>query len=71
VRVRFIGHLGKARVAMQIDVGFRDVVTPEAQSIVYPTLLDFPYAELLGYRREIVVAENSTQWSTWALPTVG
>ena len=58
VRVRFIGHLGKARVAMQIDVGFGDVVTPDAQSIVYPTLLDFPYAELLGYPRETVVAEK-------------
>ena len=28
VRVRFVGLLGKARVAMQIDVGFGDVVTP-------------------------------------------
>lgn len=28
VRIRFVGLLGKARVAMQIDVGFGDVVTP-------------------------------------------
>jgi hypothetical protein len=33
VRVRFVGLLGKARVSMQIDVGFGDVVTPGAQSI--------------------------------------
>jgi hypothetical protein len=58
VRVRFIGLLGKARVAMQIDVGFGDVVTPGAQSITYPVLLDFPAPELSGYPRETVVAEK-------------
>jgi hypothetical protein len=31
VRVRFVGLLGRARVAMQIDVGFGDVVTPGAE----------------------------------------
>lgn len=30
VRVRFVGLLGRSRVAMQIDVGFGDVVTPGA-----------------------------------------
>ena len=45
VRVRFVGLLGKARVAMQLDVGFGDVVTPSAETITYPTLLDFPAPE--------------------------
>src|SRR5690606_10444939 len=58
VRVRFVGLLGKARVAMQIDVGFGDVVTPGAQDITYPTLLDFPAPALSGYPRETVVAEK-------------
>ena len=58
VRVRFVGLLGKARVAMQIDVGFGDVVTPSAQPIIYPALLDFPRAELFGYPRETVIAEK-------------
>jgi hypothetical protein len=58
VRVRFVGLLGKARVAMQIDVGFGDVVTPAAESITYPALLDFPAPELSGYPRETVVAEK-------------
>jgi hypothetical protein len=48
VRVRFVGLLGKARVAMQIDVGFGDVVTPGAESITYPALLDLPAPELSG-----------------------
>ena len=58
VRIRFLGLLGKARVAMQIDVGFGDVVTPSAEAIVYPTLLDFPAPEVAGYPRETVVAEK-------------
>jgi len=43
---------------MQIDVGFGDVVTPGAETITYPALLDFPAAELSGYPRETVVAEK-------------
>lgn len=58
VRVRFVGFLGKARVAMQIDIGFGDVVTPGAETITYPTLLDFPAPQLAGYPRETVVAEK-------------
>jgi hypothetical protein len=58
VRVRFIGLLARSRVTMQIDVGFGDVVTPGAEAIAYPTLLDFPAAELVGYSRETVVAEK-------------
>ena len=58
VRVRFLGRLGNARVAMQLDVGFGDVVTPGAQVITYPTLLDFPAPSLSGYPRETVVAEK-------------
>ena len=58
VRVRFVGLLGRARVAMQIDVGFGDVVTPAAETITYPALLEFPAPELSGYPRETVVAEK-------------
>lgn len=58
VRIRFVGLLGKARVTMQVDVGFGDVVTPGEVSISYPALLDFPAPELSGYPRETVVAEK-------------
>jgi hypothetical protein len=60
VRVRFVGLLGKARAAMQIDVGFGDVITPGAENITYPALLDFPAAELSGYPRETVVRGTLT-----------
>jgi hypothetical protein len=58
VRVRFVGLLGKARVTMQIDVGFGDVVTPGAVDITYPALLDFPAPALSPYPHETVIAEK-------------
>ena len=42
VRLKFDGYLGNARVHMQLDVGFGDVVSPEAYESNYPTLLDHP-----------------------------
>lgn len=58
VRVRFKGYLGNARVNMQIDIGFADVVTPHTEIVEYPTLLDQPRPRLRGYPRETVVAEK-------------
>lgn len=58
VRVRLVGTLNKARVAMQLDVGFGDVVTPSVQQVSYPSLLDHPATELYGYPRETMVAEK-------------
>ena len=40
IRIRCRANLGNARIPMQVDVGFGDVVTPAARDIVYPTLLD-------------------------------
>ena len=42
VRIRFRAFLGQARVTLQVDVGFGDVVHPDVAEIEYPTLLDFP-----------------------------
>jgi hypothetical protein len=58
VRTVFTGHLDAARVTMQIDIGFGDVVTPEPERLAYPTILDFPAPALLGYTRETVIAEK-------------
>ena len=58
VRTVFTGHLNAARVTMQIDIGFGDVVTPEPERLSYPTILDFPAPALLGYTRETVIAEK-------------
>ena len=58
VRIRFRAFLGRARVTMQIDVGFGDVVHPGVVETEYPTLLDFPSPVLRSYPPETVVAEK-------------
>lgn len=58
VRVRFRGNLGNARITMQIDVGFGDVVVPAAEATEYPTILDFPAPRIRGYSKESTIAEK-------------
>jgi hypothetical protein len=58
VRVTFEGTLGRARVPMQIDMGFGDVVIPEVTFLDYPVMLDFPAPHLGGYSRESSIAEK-------------
>lgn len=58
VRVRFRGLLGKARITMQIDVGFGDKVHPGVMHADYPVILDLPAPALRMYPPESVVAEK-------------
>lgn len=58
VRVKLQVNLASARIAIQIDIGFGDAVTPAPSDIVYPTLLDFPAPQVKAYGRETVVAEK-------------
>jgi len=58
VRMRIDARLGNARIPLQIDIGFGDVITPGPQAVTYPTLLDFPAPQLNAYPRETVVAEK-------------
>jgi len=58
VRVRFHASLARARIPMQIDIGFGDVIVPRPTVIEYPTLLEFGAPVLAAYPRETVVAEK-------------
>jgi predicted nucleotidyltransferase component of viral defense system len=58
LRVTLECHLENARIPIQIDIGFGDVVTPAASEVTYPVLLDFPAPVLAVYSRESVVAEK-------------
>ncbi|MBI2805509.1 MAG: nucleotidyl transferase AbiEii/AbiGii toxin family protein [Planctomycetes bacterium] len=58
VRVTLRATLHNSRIAMQIDIGFGDVLTPAAVAADYPTILDLPAPRLKGYSRETVVAEK-------------
>lgn len=50
--------LGNARVSLQIDIAFGDVITPALETIEYPTLLEMPVAKVRAYPKETVVAEK-------------
>ena len=58
VRIRFRGFLERARIPMQIDVGFGDAIYPKPRAVDYPTILDFPKPLLKGYPAESVVSEK-------------
>ena len=58
LRLKFQARLESARILIQIDVGFGDAVTPRAEEIKYPTLLEFEAPVLKAYPRETVVAEK-------------
>lgn len=58
IRLRIAAKLGNARINLQVDVGFGDVVTPEARTETYPTLLDQAAPRLRVYSPESVIAEK-------------
>jgi len=58
VRVKLTAMLGRARVPLQIDVGFGDAVTPRAEVATFPALLDFPAPRVRSYPTASVVAEK-------------
>jgi hypothetical protein len=57
-RVTLFAHLGPARLRVQVDVGIGDVVTPDAEWLEYPSLLDLPRPRLRAYRPETAIAEK-------------
>ncbi|HJW75896.1 MAG TPA: nucleotidyl transferase AbiEii/AbiGii toxin family protein [Thermoleophilia bacterium] len=57
-RARVRARLGNARLSVQVDVGFGDLVVPHGQPVELPTLLDFPAPRLRVYPVEAVIAEK-------------
>ena len=51
-------HLAKAVLSLQIDFGFGDAITPRAEDVELPVLLDFPAPRLRSYPKETVIAEK-------------
>lgn len=58
VRVLTVAVVDGARIPIQIDIGFGDIITPEPIEIDYPILLDFPPPHIRTYPVETVVAEK-------------
>ena len=58
IRLRFRGELDTARIGMQVDIGFGDIVYPRPVERTLPTMLDFSPPILLCYSLESAVAEK-------------
>lgn len=57
VRVKAFACLGKARIPIRVDVGFDDPVTPDADVLPLPSLLEQPGGEMAVYPFDSVVSE--------------
>ena len=51
-------RLERARIDLQVDVGFGDAITPQAVAVAYPTHLGMEPPRLRAYPRRRVVAEK-------------
>ncbi len=58
VRISFSGKLDTARIRMQIDIGFGDIIYPGPQHTEMPVILDFPPAVINAYSLESSIAEK-------------
>jgi len=58
VRLHFRGSLDNARITIQLDVGFGDIVIPSPELMPYPTILDLPEPQIRGYSKESMIAEK-------------
>lgn len=57
-RVQLNSYLGTARIRIQVDIGFSDVITPEPRKCKYPTILVFSEPKLNCYNKETMIAEK-------------
>ncbi len=58
IRVTIIGRIGKARIPLQIDVGFGDATAVEPVDTEFPSLIGMPAPMIRAYRMESVLAEK-------------
>ena len=58
VRVQLYGYLDTARIRVQVDIGFSDVITPGPERYDYPTILGLSEPKLNCYNKETMIAEK-------------
>ncbi|MEW6622350.1 MAG: nucleotidyl transferase AbiEii/AbiGii toxin family protein [Bacillota bacterium] len=58
VRVKVPAFIGQAKIILQVDIGFGDIVIPKPVSVKYPALLDFENPEINAYSFDSVIAEK-------------
>jgi hypothetical protein len=57
-RIKLTAQLGNARIPLQIDIGFGDVIVPGAVETYFPSLLEMQKPLIKTYPKETVVAEK-------------
>ena len=62
IRIQMTAVLDNARISIQIDIGFGDAITPKAEQVKYPTLLDQAAPILRAYPMVTTVAEKYEGW---------
>lgn len=67
VRITFTAELKGARIPLQIDIGFGDIVTPKSRIETFPTILDMPSPKLQTYPKETVIAEKYEAMIRWGI----
>ena len=58
IRIRFPATVDRARVTVQVDVGFGDSIQPPPADAEFPPLLDTATSRVLAYPKEAVVSEK-------------
>ena len=58
LRVSLVAYLEKAKINLQIDIGFGDATVPAPEVVDYPVLLDLPTPRIRAYKKETVIAEK-------------
>lgn len=58
MRVTLMARLEAARIPLQIDIGFGDVVTPRPRHANFPTILNMPTPRIRAYPKESVISEK-------------
>lgn len=58
IRISGFAELARARIPIQLDIGFGDVVIPQAEQARLPVFLDLPAPELSVYPVYSVIAEK-------------
>ncbi|HUP62525.1 MAG TPA: nucleotidyl transferase AbiEii/AbiGii toxin family protein [Thermoanaerobaculia bacterium] len=68
-RMTATARIGRSRVALQIDVGIGDAVSPQPAYVELPVILDFPSPRLRAYRPETSIAEKFHAMATLGTAT--
>ena len=58
IRINLRAMLGQVRIELQVDIGFGDAITPKAEKIKFPTLLELPAPIIMAYPKYTVMSEK-------------